>query len=164
MGGWGRAGKRMQVPLRGLLWHCHSWPAGPRWKEAWRVRKWPDRASLTPITLNLWAKPSDPYLRIFHNSFLSSQITSHMDKGYQRKIIKIIKTDNFCCWSRSCDQWVRPEIFLTCWDGSQCFFVSLRRAHKVLCLTLTTLGAPRDTPGSPDAWGWCPIRSCWPRQ
>lgn len=76
-----------------------------------------------------------------------------MDKGYQRKITKIIKTYNFCCWSRICDQWVRPEIFPTCWDGSQCFFISLTRAHKVLCLTVTTLGAPRDIPGSPGAWG-----------
>lgn len=51
-------------------------------KEVWRVRKskWPARAPL--ISLILWAKPSDPYLRIFYNSFLSSQITSHMDKGY----------------------------------------------------------------------------------
>lgn len=63
---------------------------GRRVKKA----KWPGRVSLHVIALILWAKPLDPYLRIFfYNSFLSSQITSHMDKGYWGKIIKIIKTD-----------------------------------------------------------------------
>lgn len=65
-------------------------PMGRRAKKA----KWPGRVSLHVIALILWAKPLDPYLRIFfYNSFLSSQITSHMDKGYWGKIIKIIKTD-----------------------------------------------------------------------